>query len=185
MGVKGLAPCYYPVSQVILCCTFMISELAFTLYWKNLIHTRISNPFSKCFLPSKFFFFLCLDWHYHCWRTSISYHGFLCVNNSYKRPCSTGVKYTERFSRQSFKRVPANSKVNLPWSVSMRFRTAKPSGTLLEISFSSSSSVPEVSYVNQGTCFKSHWTLLYLRELRFYFSWLFSVQLAEDWIIVV
>ena len=105
-------------------------------------------------------------------RTSISYHGFLYVNNSYKRPCSTGVKYTERFSRQSFKRVPANSKVNLLWSVSMRFRTAKPSGTLFEISFSSSSSVPEVSYVNQGTCFESHWTLLYLRELRFYFSWL-------------
>ena len=89
-------------------------------------------------------------------RTSISYHGFLYVNNSYKRPCSTGVKYTERFSRQSFKRVPANSKVNLLWSVSVRFRTAKTSGTLLEISFSSSFSVLEVSYVNQGTCFKSH-----------------------------
>ncbi|CAH3168128.1 unnamed protein product, partial [Pocillopora meandrina] len=49
-----------------------------------------------------------------------------------------------RFSRRSFKRVPANSKVNLLWSVSMRFRTAKPSGTLFEISFSSSSSVPEL-----------------------------------------
>ena len=35
----------------------MISELVFTLYWKNLIHTRISNPFLKCFLPSKSFFF--------------------------------------------------------------------------------------------------------------------------------
>ncbi|XP_066030687.1 cadherin EGF LAG seven-pass G-type receptor 1-like isoform X2 [Pocillopora verrucosa] len=58
--------------------------------------------------------------------------------------CETGVKYTERFSGQSFKRVPANSRVNLPWSVSMRFRTAKPSGTLLETSFSSSSSVPEL-----------------------------------------
>nr|XP_058946702.1 uncharacterized protein LOC131774662 [Pocillopora verrucosa] len=56
----------------------------------------------------------------------------------------TGVKYTRRFSRRSFKRVPANSKVNLLWSVSMRFRTAKPSGTLFEISFSSSSSVPEL-----------------------------------------
>ncbi|CAH3170217.1 unnamed protein product [Pocillopora meandrina] len=54
------------------------------------------------------------------------------------------VKYTKRFSRQSFKRVPANSKVNLLWSVSMRFRTAKPSGTLFEISFSLSSSVPEL-----------------------------------------
>ncbi|CAH3162924.1 unnamed protein product [Pocillopora meandrina] len=32
----------------------------------------------------------------------------------------------------------------------MRFRTAKPSGSLLETSFSSSSSVLEVSYVNQG-----------------------------------
>ena len=89
-------------------------------------------------------------------RTSISYHGFLDVNLSFKRPCSTGVKYTERFSRQSFKRGPANSKVSLLWSVSMRFRTAKPSGTLLEISFSSSSSVPEVKYVSQGTCFESH-----------------------------
>ena len=87
-------------------------------------------------------------------RTSISYHGFLDVIHSFKRPCSTGVKYTERFSRQSFKRVPANSKVSLLWSVSIRFRTAKPSGTLLEISFSSSSSVSEVSYVNQGTCLK-------------------------------
>ena len=105
-------------------------------------------------------------------RTSISYHGFLYGNHSYKLPCSTGAKYTERFSGQSFRRVPANSKVNLPWSVSMRFRTAKPSGTLLEISFSSSSSVSEVSYVNQGTCFKSHGTFLYLRELRCYFSWL-------------
>ena len=85
-------------------------------------------------------------------RTSISYHGFLYGNHSYKLPCSTGVKYTERFSGQSFRRVPANSKVNLPWSVSMRFRTAKPSGTLIETSFSSSSSVLEVSYVNQGTC---------------------------------
>ena len=50
--------------------------------------------------------------------------------------------------------MPANLKVNLPWSVSMGFRTAKPSGSLLEISFSSSSSVSEVSYVNQGTCLK-------------------------------
>ena len=57
MGVKWLTPCYNPVSQVILCCTLMISELVFTLYWKNLIHTRISNPFLKCFLPSKSFFF--------------------------------------------------------------------------------------------------------------------------------
>ena len=89
-------------------------------------------------------------------RTSISYHGFLYGYHSYKLPCSTGVKYTARFSGQSFMRVPANSRVNLPWSVSMRFRTAKPSGTLLETSFSSSSSVSEVSYVNQGTCFKSH-----------------------------
>ena len=38
-------------------------------------------------------------------RTSISYHGFLYGNHSYKLPCSTGVKYTERFSGQSFKRV--------------------------------------------------------------------------------
>ena len=52
MGVKGLTPCYNPVSQVILCCTFMISER------KNLMHTRISNPFSKCFLLSKSFFSL-------------------------------------------------------------------------------------------------------------------------------
>ena len=52
--------------------------------------------------------------------------------------------------------MPANSKVNLLWSVSMRFRTAKLSGTLFEISFSSSSSVPEVSYVNQDIFFKSH-----------------------------
>ena len=86
----------------------------------------------------------------------ISYHGFLYGNHSYKLPCLTGVKYTERFSGQRFRRVPAISKVNLPWSVSMRFRTAKPSGTLLEIAFSSPSSVSEVSYVNQGTCFKSH-----------------------------
>ena len=57
MGVKGLTPCYNPVSQVILCFTLMISELVFTLYWKHLIHTRISNPFLKCFLPSKYFFF--------------------------------------------------------------------------------------------------------------------------------
>ena len=85
-------------------------------------------------------------------RTSISYHEFLYGNHSYKLPCSTGVKYTERFSGQSFKRLPANSKV----SVSVRFYTAKPSGTLLETSFPSSSSVLEVSYVNQGTCFKSH-----------------------------
>ena len=88
-------------------------------------------------------------------RTSISYHGFFDVNHSYKLPCSTGVKYTRRFSRRSFKRVPANSKVNLLWSVSMRFRTAKPSGTLFEISFSSSFSVPEVSYVNQDTFLKA------------------------------
>ncbi|PFX21141.1 Cadherin EGF LAG seven-pass G-type receptor 2 [Stylophora pistillata] len=58
--------------------------------------------------------------------------------------CETGVKYTERFLGQSFKKVPANSKVSLPWSISMRFRTAKPSGTLLETSFSSSSSVLEL-----------------------------------------
>ena len=57
MGGKELTPCYNPVSQVILCFTLMISELVFTLYWKNLIHTRISNPFLKCFLPSKSFFF--------------------------------------------------------------------------------------------------------------------------------
>ena len=37
----------------------------------------------------------------------------------------------------------------------MRFRTAKPSGTLFEISFSSSFSVPEVSYVNQDTFLKA------------------------------
>ena len=59
MGVKWLTPCYNPVSQVILCFTLMISGLVFTLYWINLIHTRISNPFLKFFFYSvnHFFFF--------------------------------------------------------------------------------------------------------------------------------
>ena len=39
-----------------------------------------------------------------------------------------------------------NSKVNLPWKFSLRFRTAVPSGTFVETSFKSSvSSLLEVS----------------------------------------
>ena len=113
-------------------------------------------------------------------RKSISYHEFLYVNHWYKSPCSIGVKYTERFSRQSFKRVPANSKVSLLWSVSMRFCTAKPSGTLLEISFSSSSSVPEVSYVNQGTCFKKPLNVVILTWTSFLFQ-LVDVKLSYNY----
>ncbi|XP_078343214.1 cadherin EGF LAG seven-pass G-type receptor 1-like [Oculina patagonica] len=55
--------------------------------------------------------------------------------------CESAMAFTERFLGQSYKRVPDTSKVNLPWSFSLRFRTAKPSGTLVETSFSSSSSV--------------------------------------------
>ncbi|KAJ7355115.1 hypothetical protein OS493_027904 [Desmophyllum pertusum] len=58
--------------------------------------------------------------------------------------CESAMTHTERFLGQSYKRVPDTSSVNLPWSFSLRFRTAKPSGTLVETSFSSSSSVLKV-----------------------------------------
>jgi len=55
------------------------------------------------------------------------------------------VKYTQRFLSQSYIRMPFNSKVNLPWKFSLRFRTAVHSGTLVETSFKSSvSSLLEV-----------------------------------------
>ena len=56
------------------------------------------------------------------------------------------VKYTQRFLSQSYIRMIFTSKVNLPWKFSLRFRTAVPSGTLVETSFKSSvSSLLEVS----------------------------------------
>ena len=59
----------------------------------------------------------------------------------------TAMAFTERFLGQSYKRVPDTSKVNIPWSFSLRFRTAKPSGTLVETTFSSSSSVLKVGFL--------------------------------------
>ena len=56
------------------------------------------------------------------------------------------VKYTQRFLSQSYIRMSFTSNVNLPWKFSLRFRTAVPSGTLVETSFKSSvSSLLEVS----------------------------------------
>ena len=52
--------------------------------------------------------------------------------------------YTKYFSGKSYKRLDYKTKITLQWGVSFRFRTSRPFGTLLELSFKTSSSLVQV-----------------------------------------
>ena len=54
--------------------------------------------------------------------------------------------YTNYFSGKSYKRVDYKTQITLQWGVSFRFRTSRPLGTLLELSFKTSSSLVQVCF---------------------------------------
>ena len=54
--------------------------------------------------------------------------------------------YTKYFSGKSYKRLDYKTKITLQWGVSFRFRTSRPLGTLLDLSFKTSSSLVQVCF---------------------------------------
>lgn len=68
-----------------------------------------------------------------------------CPSSFGGRSCDTEMTFTQFFSGQSFKRLGYKTKVTLTWRVSMRFRTSRPSGTLLDLTFKSSSSLLQIA----------------------------------------
>ena len=54
--------------------------------------------------------------------------------------------YTKYFSGKSYKQLDYKTQITLQWGVSFRFRTSRPLGTLLDLSFKTSSSLVQVCF---------------------------------------